>query len=191
MENSNFAYNTKEIYNKKEVFINQFEDVLYKKRKNNNYTELVILCIGTDKITGDCFGPLVGSFLIKLFENYNIFNISIYGTLENNINYNNIDKILKRIYKIHQNPCIVVVDAALSKKENIGKIYVSDEKTILGKSLNKNNLLIGDISIKAVVGKDYKLAKYNFVNLQNISLNVVMNLANIVSEGIFEIIKYS
>lgn len=191
MENSNFAYNTKEIYNKKEIFINQFEDVLYKKRKNNNYTELVILCIGTDKITGDCFGPLVGSFLIKLFENYNIFNISIYGTLENNINYNNIDKILKRIYKIHQNPCIVVVDAALSKKENIGKIYVSDEKTILGKSLNKNNLLIGDISIKAVVGKDYKLAKYNFVNLQNISLNVVMNLANIVSEGIFEIIKYS
>lgn len=191
MKIDNFAYNTEETYSKKEIFISELEDVLYKKRKNNNYTELVILCIGTDKITGDCFGPLVGSFLIKLFENYNIFNISIYGTLENNINYNNIDKVLGRIYKIHKKPCIVVVDAALSKKENIGKIYVSDEKTILGKSLNKNNLLVGDISIKAVVGKDYKISKYNFINLQNTSLNIVMNLANIVSEGIFEIIKYS
>lgn len=30
---------------------------------NKKFEDLVLLCIGTDKITGDCLGPLVGSKL--------------------------------------------------------------------------------------------------------------------------------
>ncbi len=180
------AYNIEETLEEK--FINDFCSRLYKLKKEKNYNGLTFLCIGTDKITGDCFGPLVGTKLTQYLKEYNIFNINVYGTLERPINYENFGKELLKIEK--ENSCLIVIDAALSKKENIGKIYVSNEKTVLGKVLNKNKFEIGDISIKAVVGKDLKIAKYNFISLQNISLNFIMNLADAVTNGICEVIKY-
>ena len=92
--------------------------------------------------------------------------------------------------KINKYSVIIVIDAALSNKENIGKIFITNTKTILGKSLDKNKIEVGDISIKAVVAKNHKMPNYNFKVLQNISLNVVMTLADIVAEGITKTIKY-
>lgn len=182
--------NSEEEITQEEKFINDFGSKLYKQRREKYYEELVFLCIGTDKITGDCFGPLVGTKLTEYLKEYNIFNINIYGDLENPINYENVNEKINVLNKYHHNACIIVIDAALSKKENIGNIYVSNEKTVLGNVLNKKKYEIGDISIKAVVGRDFKIPKYNFLTLQNISLNMVMKLANIVSEGICDVIKY-
>ena len=92
---------------------------------------------------------------------------------------------------MHKKACIIVIDAALSKKENIGEIYISKKATMLGKGLHKNQVQIGDISIKAVVGKDYKIPKYNFQILQNVSLNFVMQLADNLVEEIMEYIQYN
>lgn len=170
----------------KEKFINDFSYTFYKAKSQKEYSEVTFLCVGTDRITGDCFGPLVGSKLIELLKECNYSNINVYGSLEQNLSYENINKIIK---SINNESIIIVIDAALSKKENIGKIFVSNGKTILGKSLERDKIEIGDISIKSVVAKDYKIAKCNFKALQNISLNVVNTLANIVSEGIFEVIK--
>ena len=61
----------------------------------------------------------------------------------------------------------------------------------IGGIKTKSTLQIGDISVKAVVGKNYKLSKYNFFSLQNISLSNVIDLSNIVAEGIYEVIKYA
>ena len=65
------------------------------------------------------------------------------------------------------------------------KIWIYERK-----SLDKNKIEVGDISIKAVVAKNHKMPNYNFKVLQNISLNVVMTLADIVAEGITKTIKY-
>lgn len=173
-----------------ELFIQEFSYYLYQEKRKRGYLELVFLCIGTDRITGDCFGPLVGTKLQEQLEQYNIFNISIYGTLKENICYTNIQEILKMIKTRHQHACIVVIDAALSSQEKIGRIFIEKGKMTLGKSLHKAKIEVGDISIKAVVGKNYQLAKYNFSSLQNISLNVVITLANMVAKGITEVIKY-
>ena len=174
-----------------EKFIKKFSDYIYELKKKNNYLEIVFLCIGTDRLLGDAFGPLVGSRLEYLLKNYNLFNINIYGTLDKNICYTNILEYLENIKTNHPNAYIVVIDAALSKEENIGNIYVKNEETILAKGLSKKKIEIGDISIKAVVGKNYKLSKCNFIALQNISLNKIMNLSKIVADGIFEVIKYA
>lgn len=175
---------------KKEQFISNLQNVIYKEKCKNNYLDLVFLCIGTDRMTGDCFGPLVGTKIKNKLKDNNIFNINIYGSLENNISYTNIEKSLKIINKLHPNAYIIAIDSALSKKENIGKIFVQDGKLTLGMGLNKNKIKIGNANIKAVVGKDYKFSNYNFYALQNISLNSVIKLADIVSEGIVEVIKY-
>lgn len=189
----NLNYNSyeKEQYKDKEEFINKLKNVIYKEKKKRGYLELVFLCIGTDRMIGDCFGPLVGTKLEETFIDYNIFNINIYGTLENNVSYTNIKDIIKNIEKKHKNPYIIAIDAALSNQENVGKIFLSEEKIILGKGLNKKKIEIGDISIKAVVGKNYKMTNYNFYVLQNTSLNMVIKLANTVADGITEVIKYA
>ena len=158
----NLAYNREETLQEK--FENDFSSKLYKlyklKRNDNN---LIFLCVGTDKMTGDCFGPIVGTKLIEYLKEYNIDNINVYGTLKNPINHENLG-------------------------DKIGEILTM-EKTILGNVLNKNKFEIGDISIKAVVGKDLKIPKYNFISLQNVSLNSVIELADIVANGIFNTIK--
>ncbi len=175
----------------KENFMQDFANYIYEEKRLKDYLEIVFLCIGTDRLIGDCFGPLVGSKLEELMQEYNIFNINIYGTLRENICYTNIEKMLKEIKSKHTNACIIVIDAALSEEKNIGKIYVQKKKMELAKGLHKSKVEIGDISIKAVVGKNYKLSKYNFLSLQNVSLNKVITLSEIVAEGIYEVIKYA
>lgn len=169
----------------KEKFVSDFSYIFNKVKNEKKCIEVTFLCVGTDRITGDCFGPLVGSKLTKELKKCNYSNINVYGSLSENLSYENINRVIQNIDK---KTIIIVIDAALSKEENIGKIFVQKSKTILGKGLEKNKIEIGDISIKSVVAKDYKIAKCNFKALQNISLNGVMRLADIVSEGIFETI---
>lgn len=175
----------------KEEFIKNFENKFYIQKYNKPFSQVVFLCVGTDKVIGDSIGPLVGSKLQELFRNYNIFNINIYGSLKDNVNYINIQNIMNKINKHHKDACIIVIDSALSRKGNIGKIFVSNKATVLGKGLNKNKVEVGDISIKAVVAKDFVLPKYNFKNLQDIHLGLILNLSETVANGIFEVIKYA
>lgn len=170
----------------KEKFVENFDIAFNKIRKNKEYDEIIFLCVGTDRITGDCFGPLVGTKLNCLLEKHNYSNINIYGNLEKNISYTNVENILK---DINNKGILIVVDSALSKKDNIGQIFIKNGKTTLGRGLGKSKIEIGDISIKAVIAKDSKIPTYNFKLLQNISLNSVMNMADVVANGIYEVIK--
>ena len=184
-------YEDKEYKQINQNFSYELNKYLYNEKLKNDYFEIVFLCIGTDRLIGDCFGPLVGSKLKELLDEKNIYNITIYGTLNKNICYTNIDKAIKKINKEHPKACIIVIDAALSKESNIGKIYVQNKKMEIAKGLCKEKYEVGDISIKAVVGKDHKISKYNFFSMQNIPLSMVISLSNIVAEGIYEVIKYA
>ena len=42
------------------------------------WSELVFLCIGSDRVTGDCLGPYIGHQLTKRLDVHDIY---IYGTL--------------------------------------------------------------------------------------------------------------
>lgn len=175
-----------DVYNN---FINDFSSKIYNLKSDYPFSNYIFLCVGSDKITGDAYGPLVGDRLKRLLKNsYN--NIQILGTLDKPISGTNLDKKVEEIYAIYKNPCIIAIDAALSTKENIGKIIVTDSKMKFGKGTNKKMIEVGDISIKAVVAKDYRNARYNFKELQNTSLNIVLKLANITSDGIYNVIKY-
>lgn len=175
----------------KQNFMQNFLKSIYEEKKVRDYMEVVFLCVGTDRLIGDSLGPLVGSRLKELFGRYNIYNINVYGTLNENINYTNIDKWMKIINKNHPKACIIVIDAALSKEYNIGKIYVKNEAIELARGLNRHKFIESNIAIKAVVGKNYKISKYNFFSLQNASLNDVINLSEIIADGIYEVIKYA
>lgn len=152
-----------EKYNK---FVNEFSDILYNLKTEEPYSDYLFLCVGSDKITGDCYGPLVGQKLKEGFKD-TFKNIHVYGTLDEPISAINLEQAVNKIYKTYQNPCIIAIDSALGAQDNIGEILVTDKKMQCGKGTNKKLISIGDISIKGIVAKDYKIPKYNFSSLQN------------------------
>ncbi len=112
-------------------------------------------------------------------------NIKVVGTLSDTVCYINAVEKINNIYKEFSKVCVIVVDAALSNKENIGKVLVSNKKMRLGTGMGKKSIEIGDISIKGIVAKNTNIVSHNFKMLQNVSLNLVVNLAEITSTGIY------
>ena len=53
-------------------------------------------------------------------------------------------------------------------------------------ALKRNNEIIGDMSIKAVVGKNTQNRFKNFTILKNISSQRIITMSNIVSKGIID-----
>lgn len=141
--------------------------------------EIIFFCIGTDRVIGDCVGPITGSLLKNKYGNKNI-----YGDLEENLTYENIEDKLNEINLKYSNPYIIAIDAALSSNEDIGKFYVDNKGINYRKSLNSKNFKIGDIGIKVVVGKDYNDSELNFKALQNISLNKIVKISKKTFDGI-------
>ncbi|MBO5348675.1 MAG: spore protease YyaC [Clostridia bacterium] len=163
-----------------EYIKNLEEKISILQNKNN----IIFCCIGTDRVIGDCIGPITGSLLKNRINSENI-----YGDLQENLTFNNMNKKINEINSKFKNPFIIAVDAALSDEKNIGKIFVEDSGILIGKGLNKKKKSVGDIGIKVVVGKDYNDNELNFKTLQNVSLNEVIYLSKIISDGIANVLN--
>ena len=66
----------------------------YLKIKHKKNQPLVIVCIGTDRATGDCLGPLVGQALLPSSQ------YSVFGTLKEPIHAKNLNQTFKEIYSV-------------------------------------------------------------------------------------------
>lgn len=173
-----------ELYNN---FVQDFSIVLREKIRDLEISKLIFLCIGTDRVIGDSFGPLIGYKLEYLFKDEE--NIKVIGTLDNIICVHNISKIISYINNTYKDSFIIAIDAALSNTNNIGRIVVSKNSLNIGSSFNKNNIYVGDMSIKGVVSRNLSNPKYNFKLLQNTPLNLIMNMADSVVKGICDVIN--
>lgn len=153
-------------------FVLEFSNLMKKQQSKN----ITFLCIGTSKVIGDSIGPLVGTAL-------KLNGLSVLGDLENNIHYQNLENYRDKKGQI------IVIDSALSSKENIGKIIIQKNALKYGEGLKKKSNEIGDISIKAVVEKNTNNKYLNFYKLKNVSNDVVKNIADIISNGIIEVMN--
>lgn len=115
-------------------------------------------------------------------------NIKVVGSLDDTVCYMNVIEKINKIYKESNKTCVIAIDAALSNKEDIGKIIVSNKRLRLGAGIGKRGIDIGDISIKGIVAKNTNMVSQNFKILQNTSLNLVVKLAEITSNGIYNTI---
>lgn len=139
---------------------------------------IIVLCIGTDRSTGDSLGPLVGEKL-KFLDRENVF---IYGNLEYPVHSKNLKEVLSKINSTYSKPYILAVDACLGNLQNIGKIVIENKPLCPGAALNKNLPKVGDLSITGIVNISGGL---EFMVLQNTRLFTVMKLADIISKGIY------
>ena len=168
-------------------FVNDFSIVLRSKIEGLELSKLIFLCIGTDRIIGDSFGPLVGYKLKNLFSEND--DIEIIGDLENIVSLSNVGSIISNIYNTYETPFIIAIDSAVSNRNRIGNIIVSNSKMNVAGMYTNRKILVGDISIKGVVSKDLKNVENNLRLLQNIPLSLIMNMSDIVAQGIYDVIN--
>lgn len=168
-------------------FIAKFEEKISNVLLQEDYSNLVFLCVGTDKVVGDLVGPIVGNNLKKLENEY----LQIYGTLENTLNFRNAKEIIEKVYHDFKNPYLVTIDAALSATNNKGEIILSEGYIKIGKALQKSICFYSDVTIKCVVGKAYEEKDKNLKELKEASLKETTEIAEKVASGIKKVLKKS
>ncbi|MGI5859519.1 MAG: spore protease YyaC [Tepidanaerobacteraceae bacterium] len=139
---------------------------------------LVIMCIGTDRSTGDALGPLVGERLHKVCR-----HAQILGNLEEPVHAANLVKVLADVQSTHKNPFIIAIDASLGLSENVGTIKIAQGALKPGAGVNKNLPPVGDFHITGVVNVGGFM---EYIVLQNTRLFTVMKMVDIISLGIIE-----
>lgn len=154
------------------LFITQFYE---------QFADLIILCIGTDRSTGDSLGPLVGSKLLELG-----FKGKVYGTLEEPVHAVNLQQTIDTIKKQHQNPFIIAIDACLGRSESVGYISIKEGPLQPGTGVNKDLPAVGDLQIIGIVNIGGFM---EYMVLQNTRLSLVMKMADIISQGLYRSIK--
>ena len=134
---------------------------------------IVFICVGTTKISGDCFGPLVGSYLQQKYGNNPL--VKIYGDMMKPIHFVNIDYWKKVIEIKHPNDTKVIIDSALGKP--VGTFWVSTGIIELGCGLQKRKKIEGDINIIAIVGQNHQSISLNWKELQTVPMEMISQMA--------------
>ncbi len=155
-----------------------------KKAGIKNDQEKILLCIGTDRSTGDCLGPLVGSKVQAMSSQNKLF---VYGTLDDPVHASNLHVKLGEIFARFKKPYVIAVDACLGSIESVGHISVGDGSLLPGAGVNKSLPAVGDIYITGTVNVGGYL---EYLVLQNTRLNVVMKMADLIAEGICRMVAH-
>lgn len=154
--------------------IDKFSRAFYSLLRKNLTKEksLIFLCIGTDLATGDSLGPLIGYKLAGL-------TAEVYGNLQSPVHAKNLKETIKLIYSKHKNPFIIAIDAGLG--DGVGYLTIGEGSIRPGGAVGKDLGEIGHMYITGIVNKNGGL-----LALQNTRLGLVMQMADVVSNGILK-----
>ena len=139
--------------------------------------QIAFVCIGTDRSTGDCLGPLVGHLLSKA----GIPNV--YGTLEDPVHATNLDE---KVRQVPPGTFVVAIDACLGRSEAVGAITVSAGPLIPGTGVGRNLPEVGDAHIMGTVNVGGFM---EYFVLQNTRFNLVLQMAMAIAEGVSRSLK--
>lgn len=139
--------------------------------------KLVILCVGSDRATGDCLGPIVG---YKLGRRH-FPNMLVYGSLTHPVHAKNLQDTVSFLHRHHPNAFIIAVDASLGIAEHIGFITLGEGPLKPGIGVDKTLPAVGNIFITGIVNSS-GLGGHS--RLQTTRLDTVMRLADFICDGI-------
>lgn len=177
--NLNIKENINYIHSRGDFAIFELKTRLVKLLENFNNSKIIILCIGSDRVTGDSLGPLVGYKLSKLPLKQ---NVSVYGTLEDPVHAKNLEDKISLINSKYEKKTIIAVDASLGGKDYINYITVGQGSIRPGAGINKDLPAVGDIFITGIVNISGIL---EISVLQNTRLSIVMNMADVISSSLW------
>ena len=133
-----------------------------------DYENIVFLCIGSNRSTGDAFGPLVGTYLKD--RGYT----NVYGTIDNPVHQHNIEEAVK---KIPSQKRVIAIDAALGNINHVGYLFLEEGPIFPGSGVGKNIPPVGDYHIKGIV--NINAGYQNQLLLMSTQLDRVMDMSKL------------
>lgn len=167
---------------KDEIFFNEMDfylncyKLLSKIIEEKNATEIVIVCIGTDRVVYDAIGPFTGYFLENQIKDF--LNVHLYGTILDVVNSVNVEQTRKDIYEKYENPIIIAIDSCLSDNYEKYNLCLQDTPVHPGAGVDKKLTPIGDMSILGIIGN-----KRNIDKLMP-RIQTIMYISKIISNAI-------
>ena len=146
---------------------------------------IVILCIGSDRSTGDALGPLVGRRL-SAYDAKALGGAWVYGTLDAPVHAKNLTEMVRRIARKHPSALVIAVDASLGRMESIGSLTLGKGGIQPGSAFHKNLPPVGDIFVTGIVSYSNGRDTFGF---QDTRLSLVMRMADFICEGIVNSIE--
>lgn len=133
--------------------------------------EIIILCIGSDRSTGDSLGPLIG----HQFRDYISPGMYLIGDLNQPVHAANLNYCLKTISKTFDNPYIIAIDASLGKEDHVGYMTLATGPLKPGLGVKKKLPEVGDIHITGIVNSSRDMV---FSTLQTTRLSIIFQIAD-------------
>lgn len=141
---------------------------------------LVFLCIGTNKVSGDSLGPIVGSLLDKRNQNSHI-----YGTIQSPIHAKILKQSLEEIDSTfdENRTLVIAIDACLGEANQIGNISIRKGPLSPGAGIAKHFPSIGDVSIVGVVNSNKEPI---LSTLENTKISTVWSISEMIVNILYE-----
>ncbi|MDA8195049.1 MAG: spore protease YyaC [Thermaerobacter sp.] len=136
----------------------------------------LILCVGTDRSTGDALGPLVGSAL----ERNHPRPYQVLGTLERPVHATNLIAQMKHDARL-RHARILGIDASLGRLDDVGIITVGLGPLRPGAGVQKQLPAVGHYHLVATVNVGGFM---EYFVLQNTRLSTVMSMAAVITDAI-------
>lgn len=137
---------------------------------------IVIVCVGTDRSTGDSLGPIIGSKL----KNHGIYGVHLFGTLDEPVHAMNLNDVLTALHQNFNNPYVIAVDACLGQLTSVGCVQVGEGPIKPGAGVNKDLPPVGNIHVTGIVNVGGFM---EYFVLQNTRLSLVMNMADVIAQA--------
>lgn len=154
---------------------------LITKQEGVNSRPLILLCIGSDRYTGDALGPLIGT---EIGENAD--NCIVFGSLDHPVHAGNLVETINIINHRYHQPIIIAIDACLGKKSEIGNVEIWEGGLQAGIAVGNRLPLIGHVSVIGVVNAGGQIG---YLDLQSTPLSIVMKLSKMISSSLLTVIN--
>lgn len=154
------------------IILNQMNSLDYRSEK-----DLIILCVGTDRSTGDSLGPITGTLLGK----NDTYPARVIGNVHEPVHASNLEENIERIYQNYANPFVIAIDAGLGKQNSVGYIDVKKGPLKPGTGVKKKLPEVGDMHITGLVNVGGYM---EYLVLQSTRLSIVFKMAEIISAAL-------
>lgn len=151
--------------------------MIREEQERSKKDKVLLLCIGTDRSTGDSLGPLIGYQL----RNRGLKHIQVLGTLNRPVHAMNLEDTLNVVEQYYDDYVVIAVDASVGMSDHIGCITLGRGALKPGLGVSKELRSVGDLFITGIVSS---CNNYDPVMLQSIRLSVVMRMAECISESV-------
>lgn len=134
----------------------------------------VVVCIGSDRSTGDALGPLVGSLL----QDEGVAERWVVGDLGRPVHASNLRHAMEELRGREPRHAVVAVDACLGRQESVGLLTAGNGPLRPGAGVNKDLPPVGDLYLTGTVNVSGFM---EYFVLQNTRLCLVMSMAKLLA----------